>query len=513
VSGGFVRYREPAREEPTGEFDPEEARRRWLRAGPPASDGRYVLYWLQMYRRAEYNPALAEAIRRANALDLPLLVYEGLNPDYPGACDRIHRLVLECARDTARGLAGRGIPYVFHLRRRATAEDAPAAEAVRAAAVVVTDDFPAFILPGITRAVLARTEESEVPVLAVDGNGVVPLASLEKRQYAARTIRPRLHRLIPACLRSHRPVELEVDLRRDVGSLAPARGVEEVLREGDGATLSELVASCEVDHTVPPSPRFEGGRRAALRRLDRFLEEGLAGYADAASDPGACVCSDLSPYLHFGCLDAREVALRVLDRPGVPDRSVDAFLEQLVVRRELAYNFCWFTPPEGHASLEALPEWARRTIREHRDDEREHLYDAEAFERAATHDELWNAAQRELLATGTIHNYMRMLWGKKILEWSETPEEALRIMLDLHHRYALDGRNPNTYANVLWVFGLHDRAWAERPVLGKLRYMTSDGVRRKYDAEGYLGRVRAWTERAAAEGRAPTGWPEREDHG
>ena len=495
ADASFLPYRDldgPVAPEGRSEFDPRSARRRWLREGDPRQDGAYVLYWMQMFRRTRSNAALDEAVRLANRLERPLVVYEGLNPDYPGACDRHHRFLLGCARETARALRERDVRYVFHLRRRRDDDRAAAAEMISGAAAAVVDDFPAFILPGVTRAALERSGEAGTPVLAVDDNGVVPLAEIEGRQYAARTIRPRLHRLLPAYL--HPLDERTLDLREpDVP--VPVDGVGPDLPEATGADLDELVASCEVDHGVPPSPRFPAGREAALERLERFLADGLPRYHEVSSDPGADGTSDLSPYLHFGCLSSREAALRALaaDAPG---EAVDAWLEQLVVRRELAYNFCWSTPPEDHTSLDVLPDWAKETMAEHADDERPARYDRSDLEEAATDDELWNAAQRELLHTGTIHNYMRMLWGKKILEWSEDYESALELMVDLHHRYAADGRNPNTYANILWCFGLHDRAFGERPVFGKLRPMTSASTRRKHDVDSYMQRVDAWQERA-----------------
>ncbi len=247
------------------------------------------------------------------------------------------------------------------------------------------------------------------------------------------------------------------------------------------------MAACDIDHTVPPSASYVGGREAALRRLGRFIRERLDRYASERNDPGRDATSKLSSYLHFGCLSTGEIVRAVL-RAEADDESVD-FLEELVVRRELAYNFCRYTPVAEHTSLEALPDWSRKTLAEHADDDRDPMYDSDRLERADTHDELWNAAQRELLATGTFHGYLRMLWGKNVIRWTESYEAAQRFMIEMHHRYALDGRNPNTYANILWCFGLHDRAFREGPVLGKLRPLKSSSTRRKFDVEPYLERV------------------------
>ena len=500
----FARYREL--EEPVPPegredgFDPRRARRRWLREGDPRAEGDYVLYWLQMYRRVPDNLALDEAARRAERLELPLVVYEGLNRDYPGASRRTHRFVLGCARETARALEARGIPYVFHLDRPGHARPA-AAEMIRGAALAVVDDYPAFVLPAATGAALARTSDAGVPVLAVDDNGVVPLAEIEDRQYAARTIRPRLHRLLPAYLHPADLLPAGGGRRRPE---TPVEGLAGTLRAADDGELDELVEACGVDPGVAPSPRFPPGREAGLERLAGFLEEDLPRYHERAGEPGVDGTSGLSPYLHFGCLSAREVALSVLSADA-PDEAADAFLEQLVVRRELAFNFCRHTPVKGQTSLSTLPDWARETLADHAADPRPALYDRSTLARAETGDELWNAAQRELVATGVIHNYMRMLWAKKLLTWTEEPAEALRIMVDFHDRWALDGRDPATYANCLWALGLHDRAFGEREVFGKVRSMTSDSTRRKKDTEAYLERVERWEAEARSRPRDRSG--------
>ncbi len=483
----------------TGPWDPAERRRRWLREGEPRPGGDYVLYWMQMYQRHRSNPALEEAIRRGNRLGLPVVVYQGLNTDYPGANARLHRFILESARDVARGLRERGIPYVFYLRSGGDDRRDAAAEMIRGSALTVTDDFPAYILPEMTRRAVAHTADAGVPVAAVDGNGVVPMDEIEDRQYAAYTIRPRIHRRLPAFLHPVEESEPEIGARPDL----PVDGIGESLAEADDDDIDAWIDAAGVDRSVERSLRYRGGRRAGLERLESFVEDGLADYAEHSRDPGAGVSSGLSPYLHFGCVSAREAALRVLEETGAPDESVDAFLEQLVVRRELAYNFCRHV--DDHVSLSVLPDWARTTLSEHADDTRDPLYDPDTLEAAATHDEVWNAAQRELVATGTIQGYVRMLWGKQIIRWTESYEEALDLMIDLHHRYALDGRNPNTYANVLWCFGLHDRAFQETSILGKTRPMSSDRTRQKFDLGPYFERVDRWVDRrspAVLEGKA-----------
>ncbi len=484
ASYGFTIYRAAVREgAPTGDESSRAARVRALRGGAPRRGGAYVLYWMQMYLRGSDNAALDEAVRRASRLGLPLLVYQGLNPDYPEANDRIHTFILECARDVARELAERGIAYRFHLRRSAADEPEPvAARLAEQAACVVVDDFPAFILPGVTRALVERTAESGVPVYAVDANGLVPLGAIPDRQYAAYTIRPRLHARIPEFLVPDPEPEL-------VRATAPDIPVPEdrFIDPGglDDEDLAALVAACAIDHAVRPSPRYDGGRRQALRQLRGFIDERLDDYAEHRNDPGRQATSNLSPYLHFGCLSTGEIVREVL-AVDARDESVDGFLEELVIRRELAYNFCRHTPVEQHTSLAALPDWAKKTLAEHAGDERQEMYPQRHLEAGETADELWNAAQRELVLTGTFQGYLRMLWGKNVIRWTPSYDVGQAFMVRMHHRYALDGRNPNTYANILWCFGLHDRAFKEGPVLGKLRPLKSSSTRRKFDVEPYL---------------------------
>ncbi len=248
--------------------------------------------------------------------------------------------------------------------------------------------------------------------------------------------------------------------------------------------IAALVASCEIDHSVAPSPSYRGGSAEAAKRLRRFLDDGLRRYAKEKNEPSAHATSGLSPYLHFGHISALEVALAVEEYAREHKLIADEFLEELIVRRELAFNFTRFT--DDYESLDALPSWARETLAKHDGDPRPWLYTSAQLERAETHDELWNATQKELLRRGTIHGYYRMYWGKKIMEWSASHAEALGAMIGLHDKYALDGRDPNTYTNILWCFGLHDRPWFERPVFGQVRYMSYDGMKRKTDVAAYV---------------------------
>jgi deoxyribodipyrimidine photo-lyase len=305
----------------------------------------------------------------------------------------------------------------------------------------------------------------------------------EKRAYAAYSIRPKIRRELPQFFKPPETPRLKV---RWQDELLPAFA-RRLRTEVTGSNVAELVAGCEIDHRIPPSTTFHGGYEAARKRLRVFLSERLRRYAKERNRPAAHATSNLSPYLHFGQIAALEVALAARDYAQEHRLIVEEFLEELIVRRELAFNFARFTPnPE---TLDVLPDWCRETMKKHSRDKRSQIYSYEQFARAETHEALWNAAQKELLLRGKIHGYYRMYWGKKIIEWTADYEEALRIMIKLHDIYALDGRDPNTYANILWCFGLHDRPWFERPVFGQLRYMSLEGMRRKTDTDAYIKEV------------------------
>ena len=263
----------------------------------------------------------------------------------------------------------------------------------------------------------------------------------------------------------------------------------------DLSDIDGLLERLELDRSVGPvDPFFVGGYSEARRRLDDFLAGAINDYADRRSHPAEDVTTELSPYLHFGQISAIELALAVQSRRGTREPNKEDFIEELVIRRQLAQNFCEFT--DNYDDYGCLPEWARKTLGEHRDDEREHRYSAEELDVAKTHDRYWNAAMTEMKVTGFMHNYMRMYWGKKIIEWSDSPEEAHRVTLELNNRYFLDGRDPNSYASVNWLYGLHDRAWTERPIFGKIRYMNANGLKRKFDIEAYVDKVARLRRRA-----------------
>jgi deoxyribodipyrimidine photo-lyase len=408
--------------------------------------------------------------------------------------------ILDGMREHAAALANTGVGYFPYLEPSPGAGKGLLAALAARASVVVTDDSPAFFTPRLLEAaagvVTCRLE-------AVDGNGLLPLAEVDRTFVSAHQFRRHLHRRLPDHLH-------EAPARAPLSSarLRPHRGVPaEVTERWPPASREWLegsppLASLPIDHSVAPTG-WRGGHEAGRRALDRFAER-LGRYAEERNDPAANVVSGLSPYLHFGHLSTHEVFDAVASAEGwTPlrlstrvdgsrsgwwgmSRGAEAFLDQLITWREL--GFATATHEPGFERYESLPGWARATLEDRATDRRAHVYTLEEFAAADTHDELWNAAQRQLVREGTIHGYLRMLWGKKILEWTEHPREALDVMIELNNRWALDGRDPNSYSGIAWILGRYDRGWPERAVYGKVRSMSSSATRRKVRVEDYLAR-------------------------
>jgi deoxyribodipyrimidine photo-lyase len=458
-------------------FDAADPRLRRLNERPVATRGDFVLYWSQAYRRPDDNAALAYAVERANELGVPVLFYEALRPDDPFASDRIHQFVLEGARDTAVRLAARGIGHAVFLPRTAEEARGVVAKLAARARLVVSDDFPTARVRAHNAALARR---APCALLVVDDCAVVPLALLARPEIGARTLRPRVARALDAWLRPlaeaapRVPAPPRIDL--------PFPNVD--LAGADAAAIRALVAACAIDHTVPPVEDTPGGTVEAERRLSAFVRGPLATYDADRNDPLRCATSGLSPYLHFGMVSARHIALEA--RRWGQGAGLEAFLEQLLVRRALAFNFARSVPDA--AEWVALPAWARATLEQHAADRRYAELSLADLEAARSPDALWNASMNELRARGVIQPYARMLWGKLPLLWMSRPEKAHAAMMHLNDKWALDGRDPSGYANVSWCFGLHDRPWPERDVFGKVRTMTSASARRKLDFEGYIER-------------------------
>jgi deoxyribodipyrimidine photo-lyase len=466
-------------------------------------EGDFVLYWMIAYRRTTWNFSLQRAVEWAYNLKKPLVVLEALRCDYPWASDRLHRFVLDGMADNARRLQGTGALYYPYVEPAPTAGKGLLSALAARACLVITDDFPALFLP---RSVLAAARNLPVWLEQVDSNGLLPLRAATRAFATAYSFRRFLQDNLPLhlaeppepdALRTGDAPRLPA-LPEEISSRWP-RASEELL-----SGRPEAVAKLPIDHSVGPV-ETRGGATAASDALRCFLDERLPRYDEERNQPEADISSRLSPYLHFGHISTHQVFSELAEREGwgigrlAPKATgarrgwwgmspaAEAFLDQLVTWRELGYNMCWQSA--DYDRYESLPQWAQDTLAEHARDLRPYGYLLEDLESARTHDSLWNAAQRQLVREGRMHNYLRMLWGKKILEWTASPQEALEVMIDLNNKYALDGRDPNSYSGIFWVLGRYDRPWGpERPIFGKVRYMSSESTLRKLNAREYVRR-------------------------
>jgi deoxyribodipyrimidine photo-lyase len=445
----------------------QETRIRRLNDRGPAN-GAHVLYWMQQSQRAELNHALEYAVQRANDLNQPLLVGFGLMDDDPEANLRHYHFMLQGLQETQQALHRRGLRMAVRRGR----PDAVALRLARGASLVVCDRGYLRHQKSWRRRV---SDSFDGEVVQVESDIVVPVeVASDKAEHAARTLRPRIHRHLDDYLVDLSPTPMARD----------SLGLDaEGLDLGD---LDSVLSKLKLDRSVPAVPLFRGGTSEAKTRLRHFLRRQLEGYADHRNRPETDGVSHMSKYLHFGQISPVYVALQVREAASHEEDRAN-YLEELVVRRELAHNFVHFT--EDYDLYTCLPGWARATLDEHRDDERPQLYTKTQLDAAETRDPYWNAAMREMKHTGYMHNRMRMYWGKKILEWGRTPESAYRVALDLNNRYFLDGRDPASYANIAWIFGLHDRPWPGRAVYGNVRSMSAGGLERKADMAAYVDRV------------------------
>jgi deoxyribodipyrimidine photo-lyase len=432
--------------------------------------GDYVLYWMQQSQRATYNHALEYAVQQANILDRVLLVVFGLMDDYPEANLRHYTFMLEGLKETMAALASRGIKMVL---RRGHPPEVALGLGRRASMIVCDRGYLRH--QRAWRKLVAK--QAHCPVVQVESDVVVPLEVVsEKAEYAARTIRPKIHRNLEAYLVGFKQTSVK----------QPSLGLK--IKGPDLEDNGGLLRKLKLDRSVPPvSDFFKGGTSQAVKRFDGFIRQRLKHYDRHSNQPQTDDVSHMSPYLHFGQISPLYLALKISRAPDSLKASRDAYLEELVVRRELAMNFAFYT--SNYDAYGCIPGWAQKTLTEHRHDKREYIYNQRQLEQADTHDPYWNASMLEMKHTGFMHNYMRMYWGKKILEWSKTPQEAFRTTLAINNKYFLDGRDPNSYTGVAWIYGVHDRAWAERPIFGKTRYMAASGLERKCDITAYVKKV------------------------
>jgi deoxyribodipyrimidine photo-lyase len=432
----------------------------------PLQNGKFILYWMQASQREEYNQALEYAITRANELSKPPIVLFALTPDYPGANLRHYAFMIEGLIETQAALANRGIQLVVRIGNPPDVVNKLADDAC----LVVTDC-------GYTRIQrqwrAAVGERIACALIQVESDVIVPVERVSsKEEYSAATIRPKINRLLDEYLLPLKRAPLKIDslgLRFDTIKLGNLENITNII---------------EIDSSVARSEYYLGGLSWAKERLSDFLKNKLADYSESKNDPSLDNISNLSPYIHFGQISPLYIAIKARESGK---KAAETLLEELIVRRELAINFAYYN--FHYDSYDSLPDWCRNTLERHAEDRRPYLYTLTELELARTHDQYWNAAQTEMAITGKMHGYMRMYWGKKILEWMKSPEEAYAAAVFLNDKYELDGRDPNGYAGIAWCFGKHDRPWVRRPIFGNIRYMNDSGLRRKFDIDKYVKKI------------------------
>ncbi len=421
---------------------------------------------MQATQRTEYNHALEYSILKSNRLNKPLLVYFGITESYPEANERHYYFMIEGLKEVQTSLEDKGIKIVIWRN----SPEIGALKLAKSASLVVVDQGYSKIEGRWTKFV---AEKVKCPLVQIESNVIVPVKEASpKEEYSAATFRPKIKKALEKYLISLKDNILKKgSLNLDIPSF-------------DIRNVNRAISELEIDRSVRKSRFYHGGTTEAKKHLDEFVGKKIDYYPELRNDPTKRCHSNMSPYLHFGQISPLYITLKILqtDSPGK-----DAFLEELITRRELAINFVFYN--NNYDSFNGLPEWSKKTLNEHRKDPREYSYDLRQLEKAETHDHYWNAAQKEMLTEGKMHGYMRMYWGKKIIEWSKTPQEAYRIAIYLNNKYELDGRDPNGFAGVAWCFGKHDRPWKERIIFGKIRYMNANGLRRKFDADAYVNMI------------------------
>ena len=429
-------------------------------------DGKYVLYWMQAAQRTEYNHALEYAARQANKLGKPVVVFFGITENFPDANQRHYYFMLEGLREVRKDLETKGMQMVI-MRQ---SPDIGAVELAQDAAMVIVDAGQLRIQrkwrTNVTKKIKCALHE-------VETNLIVPVEeAADKENFSAGTFRPRITKKLAKYL---------VPLKQ-TKSKHDSLGLK--FSSFDIGDIDKTVSKLKLDKSVTKVESFHGGTKPAKQHLSNFIQNKLDNFEQLRNDPNTDCVSNMSPYLHFGQISALYIALKVRETKS-PGK--DSFLEELIVRRELSHDFVYYN--KRYDTFKCLPPWVMKTLDSHKRDRREYAYSLKQFETAQTHDPYWNAAQKEMVLTGKMHGYMRMYWGKKILEWSKDPRTAFRTALYLNNKYELDGRDPNGFAGAAWCFGKHDRAWGERPVFGKVRYMNAQGLKRKFDADAYVKKI------------------------
>ena len=463
-------------------------------------DSKYVVYWMISFKRIGYNFALQRAVEWANQLSQPLLILEPLILDYPMSSIRLHKFILEGMKEIDEMVSNTNAYYYPFVEESPKESDGLLKEISKHASVVITDDYPTYFVPQMTA---KASGEINTRYELVDSNGIVPIRLSEKEYVRAHDFRRYLHKNLEDFI-IETPLEEPLKLLNKKFDKSAIKNILDQWPPFDFQNLNikEFLENLNIDRSVEISS-IRGGYSNAINQLNKFIDIGYNDYSKFRSDPSKEASSQLSPYFHFGQISTHEVFEKISHLESWSPESIDpkmvgrregwwgssenfeSFMDELITWRELGYHTC--VRRANYNQYSSLPEWAIKTLEEHSSDEREHIYTLDELTYSQTHDEIWNAAQNQLRTQGIIQNYLRMLWGKKILEWTPNPQLALSYMITLNDRYSLDGRDPNSYSGVFWILGRYDRAWGpERNIYGKIRYMTSDSTARKFNLKPYL---------------------------
>ncbi len=466
----------------------------------PNSGGEYVLYWMQINRRFQYNFALEYAVGWANKLGKPLLILEAFSCDYPWATDRSHTFMMEGMKEHLEYAVERDLNYVSFVEQNAGEYDKLLRELASNASILVTDEYPVFIMKERNK---IYPTELNIPYVTVDSNGLIPFGLTDKDPYSAYFFRKIMQKNFIEAY-TNPPKKNPLEELENKEKIKPSTNIMDELPDACEALndIPLFISSLNIDHSVKPID-WHGGRQAALGMLGQFIKNDLLEYDEKRNDPDENKTSQLSPWLHFGKISEYEIVQAVLEHQPKGwdldkitfnkgstggffngDPNIDSYLDEVITWREVGFHFAFHR--EDYDQLESLPDWVQKTMDKHRDDPREWIYDYDQLANSQTHDDIWNAAQTQLREEGIIHNYLRMLWGKKVIEWTPDYKTALQYLIDLNNTYAIDGRDPNSYSGIFWCLGRFDRAWQERPIFGKLRYMTSNSTRKKVRLKQYL---------------------------
>ncbi len=466
----------------------------------PNPEGDYVLYWMQINRRFQYNFALEYAVAWANKLNKPLLIFEAFSCDYPWATARSHMFMMQGMKEHLDYAEQQDLNYLSFVEKKPGQYDQLLRRLARDASVLITDEYPVFIMKERNE---YYPDQFKIPYISVDSNGLIPLGLTEKDPYSAYFFRKIMQKhFVEAYTNPPQKNPLSLLNNRKLSELPSSffEGLPDSNKVFNA--IPEFIEELNINHNVKPV-EWHGSRQAALGMLGQFIKNGLLEYDEKRNDPDEKKTSNLSPWLHFGKISAYEIVKAVfqhqpekwdLDKVTYNNGStggffngnpnIDSFLDEIITWREVGFHFAHHR--EDYDQFESLPDWALKTLKEHQKDPREWEYSYEQLEQSQTHDEVWNAAQTQLRKEGIIHNYLRMLWCKKVIEWTPDPNTALKYLINLNNTWAIDGRDPNSYSGIFWCFGRFDRAWQERPILGKIRYMTSHNTKKKVKLKQYL---------------------------